>query len=92
MIICHTRELAYQIRNEFARFAKFMTNIRTDVFYGGTPISGDRAKLAKKEECPHIVVSTPGRMKALVAEKSLKADKVKLFVIDECDKVLDQLG
>jgi ATP-dependent RNA helicase UAP56/SUB2 len=32
MIICHTRELAYQIRNEFARFAKFMTNIRTDVF------------------------------------------------------------
>jgi ATP-dependent RNA helicase UAP56/SUB2 len=69
-----------------------MTNVRTDVFYGGTPISADQEKLASKEKCPHIVVGTPGRMLALVKDKKLKADKVKHFVLDECDKMLDQLG
>jgi len=91
VILCHTRELAYQIRNEFARFSKFMTNVRTDVFYGGTPVSADAEKLAAKDKCPHIVVGTPGRMMALVRDKKLKADKVKHFVLDECDKMLEQL-
>ena len=92
VILCHTRELAYQIRNEFARFSKFMTNVRTGVFYGGTPISADQELLASKEKCPHIVVGTPGRMMALVREKKLNAGKVKHFVLDECDKMLEALG
>lgn len=92
VILCHTRELAYQIRNEFARFSKFMTNVRTGVFYGGTPISADQELLANKEKCPHIVVGTPGRTMALVRDKKLNGSKVKHFVLDECDKMLEQLG
>lgn len=92
VILCHTRELAYQIRNEFARFSKYMTNVRTSVFYGGTPISADVEILNNKEKCPHIVVGTPGRMMALVRDKHLNGSKVKHFVLDECDKVLDSLG
>ncbi|ODO10412.1 ATP-dependent RNA helicase SUB2 [Cryptococcus amylolentus CBS 6273] len=91
VILCHTRELAYQIKNEFTRFSKFMTNVRTGVFYGGTPISADQELLADKEKCPHIVVGTPGRTMALVRDKKLNAGKVKHFVLDECDKMLEQL-
>ena len=38
IIICHTRELAYQIKNEITRFTKFLKNLRTEVIYGGEPI------------------------------------------------------
>lgn len=35
LVICHARELAYQIKTEFERFTKFMKDIRTEVIYGG---------------------------------------------------------
>jgi ATP-dependent RNA helicase UAP56/SUB2 len=92
IILCHTRELAYQIRNEFIRFSKYMADVRTSVFYGGTPITADREILANKEKCPHIVVGTPGRTLALIRDGKLKANTVKHFVLDECDKMLEQLG
>jgi len=38
LILCHTRELAYQIKKEFIRFTKHMPEIRTEVIYGGSPI------------------------------------------------------
>jgi ATP-dependent RNA helicase UAP56/SUB2 len=91
IILCHTRELAYQIRNEFNRFSKYMPDVRTSVFYGGTPVKTDQEILADKTKCPHIVVGTPGRINGLVRDKSLKVDKVKHFVLDECDKMLEQL-
>lgn len=69
-----------------------MSNVRTEVFYGGTPISADIEKLSKKETCPHIAVGTPGRMLALARDKKLNGAKVKHFVLDECDKMLEQLG
>jgi ATP-dependent RNA helicase UAP56/SUB2 len=39
IVLCHTRELAYQIKNEIIRFTKFAKNIRTEVIYGGEPIA-----------------------------------------------------
>jgi superfamily II DNA/RNA helicase len=41
---------------------------------------------------PHILVGTPGRVLALMRRKTLKLENVKYFIIDECDKVLQQLG
>lgn len=38
LILCHTRELAYQIKKEFIRFTKYLPDLRTDVIYGGAPI------------------------------------------------------
>merc|ERR1712039_806682 len=35
MVICHTRELAYQIKHEFDRFAKYFTGVNCGVVYGG---------------------------------------------------------
>ncbi|BGP40511.1 Suppressor of the cold-sensitive snRNP bioproteinsis mutant brr1-1 [Rhodotorula kratochvilovae] len=92
IVLCHTRELAYQIKNEYARFSKYMPDVRTGVFYGGTSVKVDQDLLKNKEKCPHIVVGTPGRLNALVRDKSLKAGSVRHFVLDECDKMLDSVG
>ena len=48
--------------------------------------------LSNKETHPHIVVATPGRLNALVRDKKLRLSNVKVFVLDECDKMLDQIG
>merc|ERR1712078_873032 len=44
-----------------------------------------------QEECPHILIGTPGRALGLTREKELKLDKLSQFVLDECDKCLDKL-
>lgn len=92
IVLCHTRELAYQIKNEYARFSKYMPDVRTGVFYGGTSVKVDQDLLKNKDKCPHIVVGTPGRLNALVRDKSLKCGSVRHFVLDECDKMLEAVG
>ncbi|ODV89935.1 hypothetical protein CANCADRAFT_24549 [Tortispora caseinolytica NRRL Y-17796] len=89
VVLCHTRELAYQIKNEYSRFSKYMPDVKTSVFYGGIPIAQDIEILKNKETCPQIVVATPGRLWALVREKHLKLNALKVFVLDECDKLLE---
>jgi ATP-dependent RNA helicase UAP56/SUB2 len=89
--MCHTRELAYQIKNEYARFTKYMPHVRTAVFYGGTPIQKDIDVLNNKDTHPHIIVGTPGRMNALVRDKKLRLGSIRHFILDECDKMLDQV-
>merc|ERR1712153_74087 len=44
-----------------------------------------------KENCPHILIGTPGRVLALCRDKDLKLDKLAQFVLDECDKCLDKI-
>jgi len=89
LVICHTRELAYQIKHEFERFAKFFTDVKTAVVYGGVPIATDKEML--KTNCPQVMIGTPGRVLALCRDKDLKLDKCSQFVLDECDKCLDKL-
>lgn len=92
LVMCHTRELAFQIRNEYNRFSKYMPDIKTGVFYGGTPIAKDAELLKNKDTHPHIIVGTPGRLQALIRDKYLRLGSVRIFVLDECDKMLDQVG
>lgn len=89
LVLCHTRELAFQIKNEYNRFAKFLPGVKTSVFYGGVPPKQDAETL--KAEQPNIVVGTPGRILAMVRDKVLDLSKLKFFVLDECDKMLEQL-
>lgn len=90
LVLSHTRELAYQIDKEYKRFAKYIPHIRPTVFYGGQPITENRATLTKEK--PNIIVGTPGRILALVREKSLVLQNLEIFVLDECDKMLEQAG
>lgn len=89
LVLCHTRELAFQIKNEYLRFAKYMPDIKTQVFYGGVGIKQDHEVL--KSNCPNIVVGTPGRILALVRDGNLSLKHLKHFVLDECDKMLEAL-
>jgi len=89
LVLCHTRELAYQICQEFLRFSKYLPEVKVKVFFGGIPIEQHRKLLAT--ETPNIVVGTPGRILALVNEKKLKLDHLKRFVLDECDQMLEKL-
>merc|ERR1712060_989875 len=89
LVVCHTCELAYQIKHEFDRFAKYFADVKTGVVYGGMPIAKDKEML--KNETPHVLIGTPGRVLGLCREKDLKLDKLTQFVLDECDKCLDKL-
>jgi len=89
LVMCHTRELAYQISKEYERFSKYMSNVKVGVFFGGMPISKDEETL--KNNCPHIVVGTPGRILALVRTKKLNLKNLKHFILDECDQMLEKL-
>jgi len=89
LVMCHTRELAFQISKEYERFSKYMSGIKVGVFFGGLAIAKDEQVL--KGNCPHIVVGTPGRILALVRSKKLNLKNIKHFILDECDKMLEQL-
>jgi ATP-dependent RNA helicase UAP56/SUB2 len=89
LVLCHTRELAYQICHEFERFSKYLPEVKVAVFYGGVHIRKHKDLL--KNECPHIVVGTPGRILALAREKDLSLKNVRHFILDECDKMLESL-
>jgi len=89
LVLCHTRELAYQICHEFDRFKAFMPAVKTGVFYGGIPVQIHKDML--KTEVPHVVIGTPGRILQLSNEKVLQLKNVKHFCLDECDKMLESL-
>merc|ERR1711972_831624 len=89
LVICHTRELAYQIKHEFDRFAKYFTGVNCGVVYGGVPIAKDKEMISTLQ--PQVLIGTPGRVLGLLREKDLKVDKVSQFVLDECDKCLEKL-
>jgi len=38
------------------------------------------------------VVGTPGRIKHLVQKNELNLSNLKIFVLDECDKMLEETG
>lgn len=89
LVMCHTRELAFQISKEYERFSKYMPQVRVSVFFGGMNMANDEKTL--KAKAPHIVVGTPGRILALIKAKLLNLKYLKHFVLDECDRMLDQL-
>lgn len=91
LVLCHTRELAFQICHEYERFTTYMKNVRVGNFFGGLPIKQQRESLKDSAKCPHIIVGTPGRIKALVEEKTLDLSHIRHFVVDECDKCLEAI-
>lgn len=93
-VVCvFTRSVCFislQICHEFERFSTYLPDIKVAVFYGGVNIKTHKDLL--KNECPHIVVGTPGRILALSRDKDLSLRNVRHFILDECDKMLESLG
>ncbi len=89
IVLAHTRELAFQIAKEFDRFSVNL-NFKTMAIIGGENINDQIEKL--KNDKPQVVVATPGRLLALIKKNVLETKNVKIFIIDECDKMLKELG
>ncbi|CDI76754.1 ATP-dependent RNA helicase, putative [Eimeria praecox] len=89
--LAHTRELAFQIKNEFERFSKYLKHVKCEVVYGGVPIQKNIELLSDPKRVPSILIGTPGRVLALLKGKHLDPSKIAHFVLDECDKCLEKL-
>lgn len=90
LVLCHNRELAFQIAKDYERFSKYMPTIRIAVFFGGVSVTSDEKILATNP--PHIVIGTPGRILALLRSRKFSLKTVKHFILDECDQMLEQQG
>src|SRR6185295_17823019 len=86
LVLCPTRELAEQVRQELRRLARAEENVKILALCGGSTI---RPQLASLEHGAHIVVGTPGRLLDHLQRGSLRLDGLKTLVLDEADRMLD---
>jgi len=88
IVLVNTRELAMQINKEFRRFTKYLPDFKSVAVYGGESIDSQITTI--KSEHPNVICATPGRMMDFVERKILDLSHIKHFVLDECDKILDE--
>ncbi|XP_022236392.1 uncharacterized protein LOC106475444 isoform X2 [Limulus polyphemus] len=86
LILTPTREIAVQNCDVILSIGRKSPGLKSCYFIGGIPVKEDHLKLKK---C-HIAVGTPGRIQQLINEGLLKTDSVRLFVLDEADKLLEE--
>ncbi|KAM4571566.1 putative ATP-dependent RNA helicase DDX20 [Fundulus diaphanus] len=86
LVLAPTREIAVQIHSVVMAIGCSMEGLECHVFIGGRPVSQDKAHLKK---C-HIAVGSPGRIKQLIELGMLSTASVRLFVLDEADKLLEE--
>ncbi len=84
LVLVPTRELAAQVAEQFEPVAH-ARGLKVGVAYGGVAI-GPQAKRAKES---HVLVATPGRLTDLVERKLVSLKGVRIFVLDEADRMLD---
>ncbi|KAL4267917.1 DEAD box helicase family protein [Pleurotus pulmonarius] len=86
LVLTPTRELAFQISEQFAILGGLM-NVRTAVIVGGMDMMTQAIELGNR---PHIVVATPGRVVDHLKSSNGEWDlsRVKFLVLDEADRLL----
>jgi len=84
LVLAPTRELAQQIQRVIMCLGEYL-KISVHICTGGTNIGEDIKKL---KEGVQVVVGTPGRVNDMLKKENLKADHLKLFVLDEADEML----
>ncbi|MGL4607394.1 MAG: DEAD/DEAH box helicase [Eubacteriaceae bacterium] len=85
LILTPTRELALQVYEDLFNIGR-LKRIKVSVLYGKSPIKRQERELKQKN---HIVVGTPGRVMDHIERGNLKLDKIKYFIIDEADEMLN---
>ena len=88
VIIVPTRELAQQIDVQFQGFSYFLPLSTTVVYGGGDGIGWEQQKQGMLRGSD-IVVATPGRLLAHIANSGIDLSHVSYFVLDEADRMLD---
>ena len=89
VIIADSHELAHQTTAEAKMLGQFMDGFKTACFVGGRHPGMDKEDLRKGA---HLVVGTPGRIEQLVRTKVLNLDGLRICILDEADKLLNERG
>ena len=85
LILTPTRELAVQIGESLSAYERY-TGLKHTVIFGGVSQFPQTNALRAGVD---ILVATPGRLLDLMNQRYIKLDHVKIFVLDEADRMLD---
>jgi ATP-dependent RNA helicase RhlE len=84
LVLVPTRELAVQVTEDIATIAP-AKSLRVASVYGGVPLRQQAADARRA----HVLVATPGRLEDLVQRKLIDLSGIRIFVLDEADRMLD---
>ncbi len=84
LVLAPTRELILQLASELMKFSRHK-GLHIQTVYGGVSMEPQFYGLRKAE----IVVGTPGRLLDHMRRGTLDTSNLKIFVLDEVDKMLD---
>lgn len=85
LILAPTRELAAQIGESIRTYGRYLKLSHT-VVYGGVNQYPQVKALSRGVD---ILVATPGRLIDLIEQGYIRLDDVRVFVLDEVDRMLD---
>lgn len=86
LVLCPTRELAIQVRDELAALAVHR-DLAVTAIYGGDSMHRQTEAL---KTATAIVVGTPGRVQDHISRGTLKLGGIRHAVLDEADEMLAQ--
>ncbi len=85
LILSPTRELALQIGQSFSVYGREL-RLRHTVIVGGVR---QNQQVHALQQGVDIVIATPGRLLDLINQKRLSLASIKIYVLDEADRMLD---
>lgn len=88
IILAPTHELVKQIAQVGTHLGNMMTGLRLKTLIGGVSVHDDAREM--RENTPHIVVGTVGRVHDMIRRRFLPLESVRLIIMDEADEMLSQ--
>lgn len=88
IVMVPTRELAQQIERQMDGFSYYLP-LSSIAVYGGTDGAGFARQQKGMKAGADVVIATPGRLQALLQIGGIDLSKVRYFVLDEADRMLD---
>ena len=88
LILAPTFELVKQISSVVSSLGSAMNGLVVKTLVGGTSVADDSNEL--RNNCPHVVIGTAGRVYDMIRRGNLKTEHIKLFVLDEADEMLSR--
>eukprot|EP00928_Gymnodinium_smaydae_P081350 TRINITY_DN64895_c0_g1_i1.p1 TRINITY_DN64895_c0_g1~~TRINITY_DN64895_c0_g1_i1.p1 ORF type:complete len:524 (+),score=90.49 TRINITY_DN64895_c0_g1_i1:45-1574(+) len=82
LVLCTTRELAKQNESVISQLGAYLP-VKTQLMIPGLD------RVPKNPQC-HVLIGTPGKVQDLAKKRIVDLSRVKVFVLDEADMMLDQ--
>ncbi|XP_076009050.1 putative ATP-dependent RNA helicase DDX49 [Genypterus blacodes] len=87
LVLSPTRELAYQIAEQFRVLGKPL-GLRDCIVVGGMDMVSQAQELSNQ---PHVVVATPGRLADHIrSSNTFSLRRIQFLILDEADRLLEQ--